>query len=455
MRILVVDDERKMGILVKGALEKAGHEVEAEEVSKQAAERLAKEPFDLLITDLKMAPPDGLALLKHAREVSPRTDVILMTAYASAQTAVEAMQAGAYDYLIKPFELGELRLRVDKLGREKNLSDSVRLLKKENDLLREESGSKPRLGGMIGKSPQIKSVFEQAEMVAATDATVLIRGESGTGKSLLAKAIHNASPRAEKPLVTVNCGALPENLLESELFGHEKGAFTGAVAKKLGRFKTAEGGSIFLDEIGEMSPHLQVKLLQVLEEKQFYPVGGEQPETADVRVIAATNRNLEDAIDEGEFREDLFYRLNVFPISIPPLRARKQDLALLLDFFLSRYDRGANDLSEEARHALLDYPFPGNVREIENMVERAAILSGSGSIEKRHFPSLDRPRSSKATKAAMTEIPDDGLNLEELEKELIIKALEKSGGNKTQAAKLLGLTRRTLYSRLERHGLSA
>jgi two-component system NtrC family response regulator len=456
MKVLVVDDERKMGVILSGALGDDGHEVITHERSKDALTSLDQEPFDLMITDLKMAPPDGLELLRYARERRPHTAVILMTAYATAQTAVEAMKAGAYDYLVKPFELDELRLRIKKLQRERELGENVRLLTRENELLKREAGSTLRLGNMIGKSLVIRDVFELTEKVANTDSTVLIRGDSGTGKSLLARAVHAASSRSEGPFVTVNCGALPENLLESELFGHEKGAFTGAVAKKVGRFATAEGGTIFLDEIGEMSSPLQVKLLQVLEDKAFYPVGSDTPVSVDVRVIAATNRNLEDAIAEGEFREDLFYRLNVFPIPVPPIRARKEDIPLLLDHFLSRYNRTPGDLTEEAKAALLQYPYPGNVRELENMVERAMILAGDEPIDRRHFPSLEQiPRTAVGEVGSLVpEIPDEGLSLTELEKDLILKALEKAGGNKTQAAKLLGLTRRTLYSRLERYGLS-
>jgi len=454
MRILVVDDERKMGVILSGALQDAGHEVTALERSRDAEERLTREPFDLLITDLKMAPPDGLELLRRARTLRPGMAVILMTAYATAQTAVQAMKAGAYDYLIKPFELDELVLRVAKLERERDLGENVRLLERENALLSEEAGHRLRLGKMIGKSAMIRNVFELAEKVAGTDATVLIRGESGTGKSLLARAIHASSSRREGPFVLVNCGALPENLLESELFGHEKGAFTGAVARKAGRFSTAGGGTLLLDEIGEMSPALQVKLLHVLEEKEMVPVGSDRSVPVDVRVLAATHRNLEEAMAEGDFREDLFYRLNVFPIAVPPLRARPEDIPLLLDHFLSRFGRRFDALTGEARAALLAHAYPGNVRELENLVERAAILAGDDPIDRVHFPSLAAAGGGRpAAGFAVPEIPDEGLSLADLEKELILRALEKAGGNKTQAARLLGLSRRTLYSRLERHGL--
>ena len=455
MKILVVDDERKMGVILKGALEDAGHTVEAMERSADALKSLQSAPYDLLITDLKMAPPDGLELMREARSRRPDLPVILMTAYATAQTAVEAMRRGAYDYLIKPFELDEMVLRVNKIARERELGESVRVLRRENQRLQEESGSPSRLDGIIGKSSVMRDVFDLAAKVAVTDATVLIRGESGTGKSLLARAVHAGSSRASGPFVTVNCGALPENLLESELFGHEKGAFTGAVAAKQGRFVPADGGTIFLDEIGEMPAPLQVKLLQVLEEKQFYPVGSDQPVRVDVRILAATNRDLDEAIAEGEFREDLYYRLNVFPIVMPPLKARRDDVFELLAHFLSRFGRSLADLTEAARSALGAYAFPGNVRELENMVERAAILAGNEPIDVRHFPALSAPPAGGARVGfTVPEIPDEGLPLETLERELILKALDKAGGNKTQAAKLLGLTRRTLYSRLERYGLS-
>ena len=456
MKILLVDDERKMGVILKGALEDDAHTVLALEKSNDALARLKNEAYDLLITDLRMAPPDGLELLRQGRALQPDMAVILMTAYATAQTAVEAMKSGAYDYLIKPFELDEIRLRVTKLAKERDLRENVRLLRRENELLRREVGSPTRLGSLLGKSAIMRDVLDLAEKVAATDATVLLRGESGTGKSLLARGIHDASARCNGPFVIVNCGALPESLLESELFGHEKGAFTGAVATKKGRFVGAENGTILLDEIGDMSAALQVKLLHVLEDKEFYAVGSDKPISVNVRVIAATNRNLEEAMAEGQFREDLFYRLNVFPIPVPPLRSRREDLPMLLDHFLTRFGHTFADLTPRAREALFAYSFPGNVRELENMVERAAILAGPGPIDRQHFPALreDTPATATSERPPVLKIPEEGLSLVALEKELIQQALEVSGGNKSQAARLLGLTRRTLYSRLERHGLA-
>jgi DNA-binding NtrC family response regulator len=456
MKILLVDDERKMGVILKGALEEEGHAVLTLEKSNDALARMKNEAYDLLITDLRMAPPDGLELLRQGRALQPDMAVILMTAYATAQTAVEAMKSGAYDYLIKPFELDEIRLRVKKLGQERDLRENVRLLRRENEVLRREVGSPARLGSLLGKSAIMRDVLDLAEKVAATDATVLLRGESGTGKSLLARGIHDASARCDCPFVIVNCGALPESLLESELFGHEKGAFTGAVATKRGRFVGAEGGTILLDEIGDMSAALQVKLLHVLEDKEFYAVGSDKPTLVNVRVIAATNRNLEEAMGEGQFREDLFYRLNVFPIPVPPLRSRREDLPMLLEHFLSRFGHTFADLTSRARESLFAYSFPGNVRELENMVERAAILAGPGAIDRQHFPALREQTqvAAPSDRPPVLRIPEEGLSLVALEKELIQQALEVAGGNKSQAARLLGLTRRTLYSRLERHGLA-
>jgi transcriptional regulator with GAF, ATPase, and Fis domain len=286
--------------------------------------------------------------------------------------------------------------------------------------------------------------------VASTDSTVLIQGETGTGKGLLARAIHDESPRKGGPFIKVNCGALPENLLESELFGHEKGAFTGAVMKRQGRFLAADGGSLLLDEIGEMSPPLQVKLLQVIEERTFMPVGGDVPVTCDVRILAATHRDLEAMVRSGDFRQDLWFRLNVFPIVLPPLRDRRSDITLLVDDALARIGRKPEDLEPAARARLLDYAYPGNVRELENLVERAAILSRGGPIRPEHFPVVT-PSSRAGLNRLGIDLPEEGINLEDLEKDLILMALDRTGGNKSRAARLLGLTRRTLYSRMEKH----
>ena len=452
MRILVVDDEQKMGVIVGGALVDWGHEVVTATSGREALGRLGQERFDLLITDLKMAPPDGLALLEESRKRCPETAVILMTAYASAATAVQAMRLGAYDYLIKPFELEELRHRVERLGGARELKADLRRLTTENALLTAKVQEQFSFDRLIGRSKAMQDVFSLAEAVAGTESTVLLRGETGTGKGLLARALHERSPRAAGPFVKVNCGALPENLLESELFGHEKGAFTGALARRPGRFLAAGGGTIFLDEIGEMSVSLQVKLLQVLEERTFMPVGSDEPVRADVRIITATHRPLEQMVAAGEFRQDLYFRLNVFPIVLPPLRDRRGDLVLLIEEALTRQGRASADLSPAAFEALEHQPFPGNVRELENMIERAVILSRGGPIALDHFPGLV-PTPPRAAGPGGFELPEEGIDLELLEAELIRQSLERTGGNKTRAARLLGMTRRTLYSRMERHGI--
>jgi two-component system response regulator AtoC len=452
MKILVVDDEHKMGVILSGALRDRGHDVTTATGGREALSLLEAARFDLVLTDLKMAPPDGMAVLEETRQRWPATEVMLMTAYASAPTAVRAMQLGARDYLVKPFELEELHHRIDNLARSKNLADQVRTLKTENAMLSARVQVQMSFEGLIGRSPAMREVFELAEAVAETDSTVLIQGETGTGKGLLARAIHERSARRDGPFIKVNCGALPENLLESELFGHEKGAFTGAVMKRQGRFLAAQGGSLLLDEVGEMSMPLQVKLLQVIEEKTFMPVGGDRPVTADVRILAATHRDLQAMVASADFRQDLFFRLNVFPILLPPLRDRRSDIPLLIDDAIGRIGRDPADLVPAARELLTAYAYPGNVRELENLVERAAILSRGGPIRPEHFPGIT-PTSRTAPNRLGLEIPEEGIDLEELEKDLIRMALERTGGNKSRAARLLGLTRRTLYSRMEKHGI--
>jgi two-component system NtrC family response regulator len=456
MRILVVDDEVKMTTLVAGALEDEGHEVVQARSGRDAIAALSDRGFDMVVTDLKMPPPGGIAVLKHCRALPDPPEVVLMTAHGSVATAVEAMKIGAHDYLSKPFELDELVAIAARVH-------ELRVMRREREALRAENRRLvERLGdagagfeGIVGESPVMKEVFALARKVAESDATVLIRGESGTGKGRFARAIHALSPRGSRPFVKINCGALPETLLESELFGHEKGAFTGADRQKPGRFELAEGGTVFLDEIGEVSPALQVKLLQVLEEKQFTRVGGIETLSCDVRLIAATHRDLEAMIREREFREDLFYRLNVFPIEMPPLRARGNDVVLLVHQHLRSRGRDPDAISPDALRALLGYGFPGNVRELQNLLERAMILAGGGTITLEHFPSLEGggAAGSPAERSGFIALPDGGLSLEAVERDLIVKALEKAGGNKSQTARLLGITRRTLYSRMEKHGL--
>jgi two-component system response regulator AtoC len=449
-QILVVDDEKKMGILIEGTLKDAGYLPKTVTSGEEAIKLLKKNTYEVVITDLKMEPVDGMEVLKEAKKLNPTTEVIMMTAYATAQSAVEAMKAGATDYIIKPFALDELKLLVDKIVEKQKL---VAL----NLQLQEDLG-KAVLDEFVGKSDKMKGVFDLIEKVAKTDANVLLLGESGTGKELVARAIHSKSKRKEKPLITVNCAALTETLLESELFGHEKGAFTGAHARKLGRFELADSGTIFLDEIGEISSTIQAKLLRVLEEKKFNRVGGVETIQVDTRLIAATNRNLEENVKAGKFREDLYFRLNVFPIWIPPLRERREDIPLLVDYFLTKYRYQGKKLPSDLLNQLTGYDWPGNVRELKNILERAMILSDGKDIETQHVgikpggplvqavPGVT-PDSSEASEKSP-------FNLEEMEKNMIVEVLKNTRGNKTEAAKALHITRRMLYSRMKKYDLS-
>jgi DNA-binding NtrC family response regulator len=449
VKVLVVDDEVRNAELTALALRDAGHETVYVNGGAAALKRLEAGRFDAVITDLRMVPPDGLALLAEVRRRWPETDVVLMTAYASLETARAALRSGAADYVSKEGDFhGELATILERLTRGRVLrSENLRLQGAVESL-------KQGMAEVVGDAPATRSALELARKVAATDSTVLLRGESGTGKDLFARAIHVASRRAGGPWVKVNCGALPEALLESELFGHEKGAFTGAVRQKPGRFEDAQRGTIFLDEIGELPMALQVKLLQVIEEKTFTRVGGNQPIVADVRIIAATNRDLEEMVRARQFREDLFFRLNVFPIRLPALRERPGDIARLIGHILRRQGSSADQITPAALAMLERHPFPGNVRELEHALERALILAGSDPIGPEHLALGGAPASAEnAALPWVPQIPPEGLSLEVLERELIVQALERARGNKSQAARLLGLTRRTLYSRMERHGL--
>ena len=451
MRVLVVDDEVRNAELTALELRDAGHEADFVGSGQTALQRMEAAPYEAVITDLRMKPPDGLALLETIRQRWPATTVVLMTAYASMDTARKALKGGAYDYVDKEGEFREeLKSILERAARERDLTAANRRLESTVDSLTR------GLATIVGDSPATRRAVDLARKVAPTDSTVLLLGESGSGKDLFARAIHFTSRRAAEAWVKVNCGALPENLLETELFGHEKGAFTGAVRQKPGRFEDAHRGTIFLDEIGELTLGLQVKLLQVIEEKTFTRVGGNQPITVDVRIIAATNRDLGEMARARLFREDLFFRLNVFPVRLPPLRERAGDVPALVEFFLRRHGASPDQVTSEARRALERYAFPGNVRELEHTLERAMILAGAEPIEPEHL-SFARPESMGGVAAGahpwVPEIPAEGLSLEVLERELILKALDMARGNKSQAARLLGLTRRTLYSRMERHGL--
>ncbi len=446
MKVLVVDDEVKNAELVAGELRDAGFEADFVNGGADALKRLEQSPFDAVVTDLRMAPPDGMAVLEEVRRRWPDTVVVVMTAYAALASARRALKAGAWDYVEKEGDFADvIALALKQAGERANLRRDVKQLSAAVESIRQEALP------VVGDAPATRNALELARKVAATDSTVLLRGESGTGKDLFARTIHALSRRAGGPYVKVNCGALPEALLESELFGHEKGAFTGAVRQKPGRFEDAGGGTLFLDEIGELPVPLQVKLLQVIEEKTFTRVGGNAPITVDVRILAATSRPLEDMVKERTFREDLFFRLNVFPIVLPPLRERPGDVLRLAGHFLRRQGAAPEKLTPEAARELEGYAFPGNIRELENALERALILAGSDPIEPAHL-TFARP-GMRATRSWVPEIPEEGLSLEALERELILKALERAAGNKSRAARLLGLTRRTLYSRMEKHGL--
>lgn len=474
-RIIVVDDEKEVLEMLEEFLEMNGFEVDSIADSREAIRALKEGRYDILITDLAMPHIDGLQLINFIQREFIETLGIVITGYGSMESAIKALRCGAFDYIVKPFKFDEVletvklgvyylkllreRLVTEELKRKPNLlrrfSDSKLL--RENVILRSQLKDKYKFENLIGMSFPMQKVFEMIEKVADTNATVLITGESGVGKELVARAIHYNSSRKDNPLVVVNCGALPETLLESELFGYEKGAFTGALATRLGRFEIANGGTIFLDEIGDMSINLQVKLLRVLQEREFERLGGNKPIRVDVRVIAATNRNLEQLVKEGKFREDLYYRLNVVPIHIPPLRERKQDIPLLVDHFI-RLSNAINNgqiegVSEEAMRLLMEYDYPGNVRELQNVIERIVVLKKRGRIEVDDLPEkMIRPTKpvfefdlSKGYETLVTEF----------EKSLIMKALAEAKGIKSKAAKALNLNRTTLIEKMRRLGITS
>jgi DNA-binding NtrC family response regulator len=443
-RILVVDDEAAQRELISGFLKKQGYEVFAAANGEQALKHFRQEPAELILTDQRMPALSGLDLLKAARAINPETNVIVMTAYGNIETAVEAMKAGAADYLAKPLNLDELSHRIERIRERQRLYA-------ENKELREELRQRHRIEGIIGESGQMLEVISLIGRVAPSEATVLIRGESGTGKELIAKAIHYASPRAKAPLIRVNCAALPENLLESELFGHEKGAFTGAVATRKGRFELADGGTLFLDEIGDLPPHLQAKLLRVLQEREFERVGSSKPLSVNVRMLSATHRDLEARIKTGEFREDLYYRLNVVTIMLPPLRERRQDIPALMDHFLRLFaqknGKVISGFTREARNALLRYDFPGNVRELENLIERAVVLTRDEVIGRGDMPLTLEESEGKNDRQTHLVAAVEGL-----ERRMIKDALALAGGIQTRAAEALGITERALRYKLKKYG---
>jgi two-component system response regulator HydG len=439
--ILIVDDEASQRDLLKLVLTEEGYNVETVSSGEEAVAKVEDRFYSLVIMDMKMGGIGGLEALKRIKEISPAVQVLIVTAYASVDTAVEAMRSGALNYLTKPIDLEELKIQVDK-------TMQLSRLVAENESLKAQVAGTFNAGSIIGNSPRILEIFDTLKLVAPTEATVLILGESGTGKELVADAIHANSQRSRGPLVKVNCAALPETLLESELFGHEKGSFTGAVARREGRFKLADGGTLFLDEIAEMSLLLQAKLLRVIQTRSFERVGGTETINADVRLIVATNRDLDEEVRENRFREDLFYRLNVVPITIPPLRERREDIPLLAEHFLSDIARRNGKLirgfSPQAMDLLVRNRWKGNVRELENVVERAVIMARGDLIQPGDLPGHVLQDSETPLGGVIPGTP-----LSELEREAILSTLEMTGGNRTETARLLGISRRTLQYKLK------
>ena len=445
-KILVIDDEEHMCWALEKGLRQEGYQVITATRGKQGLELIRNETPSLVILDLKMPEMDGLEVLVKAKDLMPYLPVIMITAHGTIDTAIEAMKLGATDYITKPFDLDELKLIVKQAMMVSHLQEEVTFLRTELN---------KKYGRIVGNSPAIQDVCTLIEKVADSNATVLITGESGTGKEVTALSIHQLSSRRDKPFLPINCAALPESLLESELFGHEKGAFTGAVARKLGRFELANQGTLFLDEVTEMPLSMQVKLLRVLQERQFERVGGTDSIKVDVRVIAATNRDPMESIRNGSFREDLFYRLNVLPIHLPALRERKEDIPLLVMHFLEKFSPAQGQfISPDAMGLMLNYDWPGNIRELQNVIERAVILSQGYEIKTHHLPKEIQkiPLSrSDDQQGLIINFPENGISFEEVEKELILKAIEKSNGNQTKAAQLLGITRSALLYRAQKY----
>lgn len=452
LTIMVVEDNDAMRLGMAESLRRENYIVHEFSSGREALVRLNDIRPQLIITDLKMEPIDGLMLLRQVKSLNPTIEVIMISAYGTIDIAVQAMQDGAADFLTKPFSPEELRIRVKKVIEKILEREKRELLEEENQILQEIINTPYE--EIIGQSAEMKKVFSIIERVAKQDSTILIEGESGTGKELVARAIHRQSQRANKPFIKVNCGALNENLLESELFGHEKGAFTGAIRQKRGRFELADGGTLFLDEIGDISPTMQVKLLRVIQEQEFERVGGEQTIKVDVRIISATNKNLNELIKNGLFREDFYYRLSVIPIKLPSLRERKSDIPLLTNFFLQKILKNKPDLKKtipsESMQLFMDYSWPGNIRELENLVERLVVISPAEEIE----PELVAQQLGK-TLISPNNYDEGSLDqsISDYEKNLILQALKQAGGIKNKAAKLLGIRTSTLYYKMEKYGI--
>jgi two-component system response regulator PilR (NtrC family) len=454
-KILVADDEQSMREFLDIMLKKEGYKVSLASNGEEVVKLVDNDLFDLVLLDIRMPKLDGISALKKIKVIAPETVVIMITAYASADTAIKAMKEGAYDYITKPFKVEEIKLIIKNALEKKNLQ-------KENILLKQVVRDRYHFGNIIGQSPKMMALYDLLEKVSPTKTNILIAGESGTGKELVAKAIHYNSVRKEKPFVTLNCGAIPESLIESELFGHMKGAFTDAIATKKGLFEVADEGTIFLDEISELPLLMQVKLLRVLQDKEFKRVGGTEDIRVDVRIISATNKDLEEAVKEKHFREDLFYRLNVIQIKLPPLRDRKEDIPILASHFLKKYSEELNKnilkTSPEALQILLNYEYPGNVRELQNIIERAVALESGQELTVHNLSSYLSEQPLLRKGPIDIEIPNEGIDLEkmveDLERTLLLKALDKTKGIKKKAAELLRINFRSMRYRLEKYGLN-
>jgi two-component system response regulator HydG len=447
--ILVVDDDSSHRQMLETVLSTEGYKVSHATDGQAAVQAVEEKFYDLILMDIRMNRMGGIEALKLIKDISPGIPIIIMTAYASVNTAVDAIKSGAYDYLTKPLDIDELKIHVEQ-------ALSYLKLERENRFLRERLKSEFDFSQIVGRSEPMMKLYETISLVAPSDATVLILGESGTGKELVANAIHQNSPRKDNPFIKINCAALPETLLESELFGHEKGAFTGASTQKKGRFHYAHTGTIFLDEIGEMPASTQVKILRVLQEQEFEPLGSVKSTKVDIRIIAATNRNLEDEIEKGNFREDLYYRLNVVSVKIPLLRERKDDILLLADYFLKKYSEKNKKMikgfAPRTTDLLMRHTWPGNVRELENSVERAVILAREEMITPEHLPDALR-KIDNADTVHETEF-SYGRSLKEVEKQMILRTLEETNGNRTHASEILGISRRTLQLKLKQYGIN-
>lgn len=443
-KILIIDDDNSLRRVLEYNLQEEGYDVHAASSGEEGLYWFGQAKPDLVITDMKMTGMDGLMVLKSIKERSPETLVIIITAFGTVDVAVEAMKSGAYDYITKPFNRDELKLTVKKALQFNGLNE-------ENKRLKSELADKADFRTIVGSSKEMEKVFDVIRKVADTEAAILITGESGTGKELVARSIHNNSSRRDAPFVAINCAAIPRDLLESELFGHVKGAFTGAIKDKIGKFQAAEGGTLFLDEVGELPLELQPKLLRALQEKEVEAVGGTKTLKLDVRIVSATNLDIDKAIANGTFREDLYYRLGVIPIHLPPLRERRKDIPILIKYFCSKHGNDNVAFDKDALHTLVMYPWPGNVRELENTVERLLIMRNGDVIGIDELP--EKFLENGVSGSAVITLPDEGYSLEQLEREVVVQALERNHWNQTAAARFLRIPRHTLIYRLEKYGI--